>query len=86
MLKSYGVGWCGLVVWVAHKILVSAQGPLVLDFWFWDLGPGLDNIGMFSIVVGILFLVHDSTCIVLVSKKSFTTYRVLGNCGPKVFA
>ena len=36
---------------VAHEILVSAQGPLVLGFWvfgFWGfgakgLGPGLDN-------------------------------------------
>ena len=36
MLKTYGVvEW-----WVAHEILVSAQGPLVLDFW--GLGPGLD--------------------------------------------
>ena len=24
--------------WVAHEILVSAQGPLVLDFWVWGLG------------------------------------------------
>ena len=40
MLKSYGVG-CGGVV--AHEILVSAQGPLVLGFcglglWVWGLG------------------------------------------------
>ena len=40
MLKSYGVGWCGLV---AHKVLVSAQGPSVLCFWVlglrvWGLG------------------------------------------------
>ena len=34
------MGWGGGgVVVVAHKILVSAQGPLVLV-----LGPGLDNI------------------------------------------
>ena len=36
MLQSYGV--------VAHKILVSAQGPLVLGFWVWGLrvwGQGL---------------------------------------------
>ena len=48
MLKRYRVvGWCG-VGWMAHEILVSAQGPLVLDFGFlalglWGLGPGLDN-------------------------------------------
>ena len=35
--------------WVAHEVLVSAQGPLVLGFGFlalelWGLGPGLDNI------------------------------------------
>ena len=31
--------WCasGYVV-VAHEILVSAQGPLVLGFWAWGLG------------------------------------------------
>ena len=39
--------WCasGYVV-VAHEILVSAQGPLVLGFWVWGLrglGPGLDK-------------------------------------------
>ena len=38
MLNSYRVG--GLV---AHEILVSAQGPLVLSFWAKGLGPGLDN-------------------------------------------
>ena len=35
--------WIGVV---AHKILVSAQGPLVLGFWvfgFLGLGPELDN-------------------------------------------
>ena len=32
MLKSYRV------VVVAHEILVSAQGPLVLGFWVWDFG------------------------------------------------
>ena len=49
MLKSYR-WWGGGVVgwWVAHEILVSAQGPLVLGFGFsalglWGLGPGLDN-------------------------------------------
>ena len=41
MLKSYGWGG-GVVGWVAHEILVSAQGP------FWGFGakglwPGLDN-------------------------------------------
>ena len=41
MLKSYRVGW-GWVV--AHEILVSAQGPLVLGFGANGLGPGLDNI------------------------------------------
>ena len=30
--------------WVAHEILVSAQGPLVLGFGARGLGPGLDNI------------------------------------------
>jgi len=28
---------------VAHEILVSAQGPLVLGFGAKGLGPGLDN-------------------------------------------
>ena len=27
------LGW-----WVAHEILVSAQGPLVLGFWVWVFG------------------------------------------------
>ena len=30
------VGWDGGVV--AHEILVSAQGPLVLGFWVWGFG------------------------------------------------
>ena len=39
-----------VVVVVAYSILVSAQGPLVLGFWFFGfgakgLGPGLDNSG-----------------------------------------
>ena len=43
ILKSYRV-----VGWVAHKILVSAQGPLVLGLGqkglgLRGLGPGLDN-------------------------------------------
>ena len=40
MLKSYRVGWGG-VVWcgvVAHEILVSAQGPLVLGLGVLGLG------------------------------------------------
>ena len=37
MLKSYRVGWWGGVV--AHEILVSAQGPLVL-------GLGLKGFGL----------------------------------------
>ena len=58
MDKSWGVGgWGG---WVAHVILVSAQGPNPFFFLFWGtfiklgglfgqvlglgLGPGLDNI------------------------------------------
>ena len=50
MLKSYRVGWGGVV---AYVILVSAQVPLVLtlglwdfglwDFGLWDFGLGLDN-------------------------------------------
>ena len=36
MLKGYGGG--GVVGWVAHKILVSAQGPLVFGIWVWGLG------------------------------------------------
>ena len=43
MLKSYRVGWGGVVV-VAYEILVSAQGPLVLGFWVLGLrvwGQGL---------------------------------------------
>ena len=39
MLKSYV--WGGGVV--AHKILESAQGPLVLALGPKGLGPGLDN-------------------------------------------
>ena len=52
MLKSYRVGWGGggdVVGWVAHEILVSAQGPLVLGFWVFGLrvwGQGL------TIIVG----------------------------------
>ena len=58
MLKSYGWGG-GVVGWVAHVILVSAQGPNPSFFFFWGtfirlggllgqglglgLGPGLDN-------------------------------------------
>ena len=41
MLKSYV--WGGGVGWVAHKILESAQGPLVLLLGLW-FGPGLENI------------------------------------------
>ena len=37
MLKSYVWGGGG-VGWVAHEILVSAQGPLVLGFWVWGFG------------------------------------------------
>ena len=43
MLKSYGWGGVGWGGGVAHEILVSAQGPLVLGFGVWGLGPGLDN-------------------------------------------
>ena len=39
MLKSYGVGWGGVVGWVAHKILVSAP---VLGFGIWI---GFDWVG-----------------------------------------
>ena len=39
--RLYG-GTAGYMV-VAHEILVSAQGPLVLGFRFRGLGPGLDN-------------------------------------------
>ena len=35
MVKSY---WVVVVVMVAYKILVSAQGPFVLGFWVWGLG------------------------------------------------
>ena len=42
------MGWGGM----AHEILVPAQGPFVLGFWFFGfgamgLGPGLDNIKCF---------------------------------------
>ena len=40
MLKSYRVGWWGGVV--AHKILVSAQGPLVLRLRVWGQGLTID--------------------------------------------
>ena len=42
--KSYGLVGGVVVVVVAHKILVSAQGPLVFGIWVWGLGvwgPGL---------------------------------------------
>ena len=56
MLKSYG--WGGVGGWVAHVILVSAQGPNTSFFFFGGtfirlgglfgqglgLGPGLDNL------------------------------------------
>ena len=51
MLKSYGVVGGGWWVVVAYRILVSAQGPLVLGFWLRGLGPGLDN----KSKVGVLF-------------------------------
>ena len=35
------VVYCG-----THEILVSAQGPLVLGFGVWGLGPGLDNLNV----------------------------------------
>ena len=35
-------GWWVVVV-VAYRILVSAQGPLVFGFGLKGLGPGLDN-------------------------------------------
>ena len=38
-LKAFREAWGGVV----HKILVSAQGPLVLVLRLRGLGPGLDN-------------------------------------------
>ena len=35
---------------VAHEILMSSQGPLVLDFGFRGLGPGLDNSYMYCVL------------------------------------
>ena len=44
MLKSYRVGWGGVVVVVvAHKILVSAPVPWIGDLGLGDWGLGLDN-------------------------------------------
>ena len=37
---------------MAYRILVSAQGPLVLGFGFRGLGPGLDNI---SKIINIIY-------------------------------
>ena len=63
MLKSYGVGW-----WVAHVILVSAQGPNPSFFLFGGtfirlgsllgqgLGPGLDNSKK---VIKVVFMVSN---------------------------
>ena len=45
MLKSLQV----VGGWVAYRILVSAQGPLVLGFWvlgFRGFVPGLNNVKM----------------------------------------
>ena len=39
------IGWWGGVV--AHEILVSAQGPLVLGFGLKGLGPELDNLDVY---------------------------------------
>ena len=40
------------IFWVAHVILVSAQGPNPSFFLFWgtfiQFGPGLDNYGHFT--------------------------------------
>ena len=36
--------WGGAGGWVAYRILVSAQGPLVLDFWV--LGLGVWGLGL----------------------------------------
>ena len=41
MLKSYGWGGLG---WVAHEILVSAQGPLVLVLGLRVWGRGLTKV------------------------------------------
>ena len=42
--------WWGGVV--AHEILVSAQGPLVLGFWVWGLGVrGLGLTKIFDILI-----------------------------------
>ena len=57
MLISYGVGWGG--GGVAHEILVSAQGPLVLGFWLWGLrvwGLGLTKTQKFQGPCTLLFL------------------------------
>ena len=40
IMVDYSTGWGGVV---AHEILVSAQGPLVLGFGAKGLGPGVDN-------------------------------------------
>ena len=62
MLKSYGwgggVGWVG--GWVAHEILVSAQGPLFLGFAAKGLGPGLDN--YFAMKIIDVTFVKIATC------------------------
>ena len=54
--KSYG--WVVVVVVVvAHKILVSAQGPLVFGIWVWGLGVWglgltIGNVGHFVLLLG----------------------------------
>ena len=57
--KSYLVGLGGGVV--AHKILVSAQGPLVIGFrvlWAESLGPGLDNFQFSCLSLFLSWVLH----------------------------
>ena len=47
MLKSYQVGWGGVV---AHKILLSAPVPWIGDLGLGDWGLGLDNLDLLVIM------------------------------------
>ena len=52
MLKSYGVGG-GVVGWVAHVILVSAQVLLVLTLGLWT-----SDLGLTTSTIRLTFLIN----------------------------
>ena len=65
-----GVG--GVGGFVAHKILVSAQGPLVFGIWVWGLGvwgPGLT-----------IFQLFESDCRILNDLSHLTKWILFFKC------